>query len=104
MRIITFISGIIFSILISSCYYNKRLVYLQDCDYSATRATLVENKKSPYRLQPADILSVQIKSSAEKEGTGIFHVATQTSLFAHPGSLFLDGYSGDAGRQIILPT
>jgi polysaccharide export outer membrane protein len=104
MRIITFISGIIFSILFSSCYYNKRLVYLQDCDYSASRATLVENKRSPYRLQPADILSVQIKSSAEKEITGIFNIATQNSMFANPGSLFLDGYSIDASGKITLPT
>src|SRR6185295_18855548 len=103
MRIITLFSCVLFSVLVSSCYYNKRLVYLQDCDYSETRATLVENKKSPYRLQPADILSVQIKSSAEKEVSGIFNLATMNSMYANPGSLFLDGYSIDASGRIVLP-
>src|SRR5258706_3903962 len=103
MRFKTFFSCILFSILVSSCYYNKRLVYLQGYDFSETKATLVENKKSPYRLQPADILSVQIKSSAEKEVSGIFNLATQSSMFANPGSLFLDGYSIDGNGKIVLP-
>jgi len=103
MRIKTFFFCTLFSILVSSCYYNKRLVYLQDCDFSETKATLVENKKSPYRLQPADILSVQIKSSAEKEVSGIFNLASQNSMYATQQSLFLDGYSIDGNGRIVLP-
>jgi polysaccharide export outer membrane protein len=89
--------------LVSSCYYNNRLVYLQDPKFSENRATLVESKRSSYRLQPADILSVQIKSSAEKEVSGIFNIASQNMMFANPGTLFLEGYSIDAGGRITLP-
>jgi polysaccharide export outer membrane protein len=95
--------GVIF-VLFSSCYSNKRLVYLQDEHFSTKKATVVENKKSSYRLQPNDILSVQIKSSAEPEISNLFNVGSlQNSMFASPGSLFLEGYSVDGSGKIILP-
>ena len=87
----------------SSCYYNKRLVYLQNPDFSKNKITLIESKKTPYRLQPADILSVQIKSSAEKEVSGIFNISTQNLMVASPGTLFLEGYSVDGAGKITLP-
>ncbi len=91
------------SFLVSSCYYNKRLVYLQDSHFSESKPTLVESKRTPYQLQPSDILSVQIKSSAEKEVSGIFNISTQNLMMANPGTLFLEGYSIDASRKITLP-
>ncbi len=89
--------------LVSSCYYNRRLVYLQDRNFSESKPTLVASKRTPYQLQPADILSVQIKSSAEKEVSGIFNVSTQNMMMANPGTLFLEGYSIDASGKITLP-
>jgi len=65
--------------------------------------TVVESKRTPYQLQPADVLSVQIKSSAEKEVSGIFNVSTQNMMMANPGTLFLEGYSIDASGKITLP-
>jgi len=101
---LTIFSILIFStFLTSSCYYNRRLVYLQSSNFSESKATLVENKRTPYRLQPADILSVQIKSSAEKEVSGIFNVSNQNMMVANPGTLFLDGYSIDTSGKITLP-
>jgi len=90
-------------LIATSCYYNKRLVYLQDRHFNETKLTLVESKKTPYRLQPADILSVQIKSSAEKEVSGIFNISTQNLMVASPGTLFLEGYSIDGTGKITLP-
>jgi len=92
-----------FMFLTSSCYYNKRLVYLQDKHFSETKSTLVENKRTPYQLQTADVLSVQIKSSAEKEVSGIFNISTQNLMVANQGTLFLEGYSIDASGKITLP-
>jgi polysaccharide export outer membrane protein len=89
--------------LTSSCYYNKRLVYLQDRHFSENKSTLVENKRTPYQLQPADVLSVQIKSSAEKEVSGIFNISTQNLMVANQGTLFLEGYSIDPSGKITLP-
>src|SRR5688572_11840176 len=96
MRVRFYLFGLLFSCLLSSCYYNRRLVYLQDQEFSGTTPSLVANKRSPYRLQPFDILSVQIKSSAEREISGIFNVSSvQNSMFATPGNLYIDGYSID---------
>ncbi|GHN02617.1 sugar transporter [Cytophagales bacterium WSM2-2] len=89
--------------LTSSCYYNKSLVYLQNRNFSGNKATLIEGKRTPYKLQPADILSVQIKSSAEKEVSGIFNISTQNIMMANPGTLFLEGYSIDVSGKITLP-
>ena len=102
-RSILFSSLVSISLLTSSCYYNKRLVYLQDRHFSENKVTLVESKRTLYRLQPADILSVQIKSSAENGMSGIFNVSTQNMMMANPGTLFLDGYSIDASGEITLP-
>ena len=90
--------------LLSSCYSNKRLVYLQGHKFSEKETTVIDNIKSPYRLQPNDILSVQIKASAETEISNLFNVASlQSSIMAAPGNFFLEGYSVDAAGNITLP-
>jgi polysaccharide export outer membrane protein len=94
---------VVLAFLTSSCYYNKRLVYLQDKNFSEDKPTLVENKKTPYQLQPSDILSIQIKSSAEKEVSGMFNISTANMMMANPGTLFLEGYSIDVSGKITMP-
>lgn len=98
-----FFSLLSLSILTSSCYYNRSLVYLQDRHFSESKPTLVENKRVPYQLQSADILSVQIKSSAEKELSGMFNISTTNMMMANPGTLFLEGYSIDTSGKITMP-
>jgi polysaccharide export outer membrane protein len=91
-------------VLFSSCYSNKRLVYLQDGNYSEEQVILVKNQRSPYRIQPNDILSVQVKSSAQSEISNLFNVGSlQNAMFASQGSLFLEGYSVDVDGKILLP-
>lgn len=91
-------------VFLSSCYSNKRLVYLQAKNLTEDKTIIVENKKSSYRLQPNDILSVQIKSSAESEISNLFNVGSlQNAMFASQGSMFLEGYSVDANGEINLP-
>ena len=91
-------------VLLSSCYSNKRLVYLQSTNLKEDKGIVVENKKSLYRLQPSDILSVQIKSSAESEISNLFNVGSlQNAMFASQGSMFLEGYSVDGNGEINLP-
>jgi len=99
---------VIYTILwvaLSSCYYNSRLVYLQNKQFSELRPTLVPNKKQVYRLQPADILSVQVKSSTETEiYNSIFNVSSrQNGVTTTPGSLYLEGYAVDTNGKITLP-
>jgi len=101
---IRFSLAIICLFILSSCYHNKRLIYLQDKDFSERTPTLVENKKDRYRLQSFDILSVQIKSPADKELSNIFNATSaQNPVYVSPGNLYLDGYSIDAAGKITLP-
>jgi polysaccharide export outer membrane protein len=76
---------------------------MQGAKFSENKPTLIENKRTPYHLQPSDVLSVQIKSSAEKEVSGIFNISTQNMMMANPGNLFLEGYSIDIMGEITLP-
>ena len=88
----------------SSCYHNKRMIYLQDKHYSESNVTTVENKRMPYRLQPFDILSIQIKSAGDKDISNVFNlIPYQSSMFVSPGNLYLEGYSIDATGKITLP-
>jgi len=105
MRLLNFFFLILISGTLSSCYYNKRLVYLQNSKFSETQPSLIENSKSPYRLQPFDIVSIQIKSPIDhREISGVFNVtSSQNSMFATPGNLYLDGYSIDANGRVCLP-
>lgn len=96
---------LLISILLSSCYYNKRLVYLQDKDFSEFQSTLMENRRLTYRIQPNDVLSIKVKSSTDAQVSDIFNITTtsQASQFANPGSLYVEGYSVDESGMITLP-
>lgn len=105
MKIIIPISFLLLSTLLSSCYYNKRMVYLQNKKFSEVNPTVVPNKKSVYKLQVSDVLSVHVKSSTETgTSTEIFNIASrQNGVFTTPGSLFLEGYTIDSKGRISLP-
>src|SRR6187551_3760494 len=105
MKLIQFILSIALSVMLSSCYYTNRLIYLQDKKFSESRPTLLPNKKSLYKLQPSDILSVQVKSSTEPESSNaIFNVSShQNGMYSTPGSFYLEGYTIDNNGKINLP-
>ncbi len=91
-------------IVLSSCYYNKRLIYFQDKDFSEIQSTLMENKRSIYRIQPNDIISIKVKSSTDPQVSDLFNIVTTTQAqFANPGSFYLEGYSVDESGKIYLP-
>lgn len=92
-------------VLLTSCYYNKRLIYFQDNTFSESQVKLMENKRSIYRLQPNDILSIKVKSSTDAAVSDLFNITTTTQapMFTSPGNLFLEGYSIDAEGKVNLP-
>ena len=93
------------AILFSSCYYNKKLVYLQDKSFSEYQPKLIENVKTSYGLQPNDILSVKVKSSTDANVSDLFNITTtsQAAQFISPGNLFLEGYFVDTDGNLTLP-
>lgn len=105
MRVKSIVLLLITCILFSSCYYNKRLIYLEDKQFSTTRPTLVENRPSAYKLQPSDVLSVQIKGPGETNVTNQFNLNPQQagSMFASPANFYMDGYTINPEGKITLP-
>jgi len=92
------------AILLTSCYYNKKLVYLKDKSFTEQQPKLVENKKSQYRIQSNDVLSVKVKGTTDAQVSDIFNIAPgQGSMFVAPANLYLEGYSVNQAGQITLP-
>jgi polysaccharide export outer membrane protein len=91
--------------ILSGCYYNRKLVYLEDKQFSPYKPTLVENRRDAYKLQPSDIISVQIKGPGDPSVTGQFNLnqPTQGSMFASPANFFMDGYTVNPAGKIVLP-
>lgn len=91
--------------LCSSCYYNRRLVYFQNKDFSEKRAVAIPNERPVYRLQTNDVISVKVKSSTEAEISEIFNIspAMNGMFFSNPGNLYIEGYSIDESGSITLP-
>jgi polysaccharide export outer membrane protein len=101
---------ILFNLLVillfcSSCYYQKKLIYFQDNDFSYVQPTFVENQRSVYKIQPNDVLSIKVKSSTDAQVSDIFNIiaTTQQATFANPGNLYLEGYSVDEQGRVLLP-
>lgn len=92
------------SLLASGCYYNKKLVYLKDNDFTGQKGSLIEAKRTVYKLQSSDIIAVQVKGPGESQVSGAFNLApAQGNMFATPGNFYMDGYTIDSSGKITLP-
>jgi polysaccharide export outer membrane protein len=90
--------------LLSSCYYNKRLVYLQDKRFNEISSVSLKNRSTPYVLQSNDVVSVKVKSATDREISSIFNITSETiGTSSTPGVLYMDGYSIDNNGNITLP-
>lgn len=87
---------------LTSCYYNKNMVYLQD-SFSTDRPKIIQGSKQQYRLQPNDVISVKVKSASSTEISDIFNITPDQPTYMAPGNLYLEGYSVNNSGQIILP-
>jgi polysaccharide biosynthesis/export protein len=95
---------LLLSSLLSSCYYNKRLVYFQDKRFNETNPIKLKNRSTPYTLQVNDVVSVKVKSATDREISSIFNITSETiGTSSTPGVLYMDGYSIDNSGNITLP-
>ena len=104
MRPIQLLTGIALVSMLSSCYYNKRLVYLQDKRFDEDHTTHVVNHAQPYRLQKNDVISVKVKSATDSKISEIFNITNDNmATFSSPANLYMDGYSVENSGMITLP-
>lgn len=106
------ISGLLFAILfLGSCVPNKRLVYLQERNENATYTDSFTFNRQQYKLQPNDIVNVEIKAiSPNPEFSAIFTAATTgtqniaSSATSQGGDLYYTlGYNINDSGYIIFP-
>src|SRR5690606_38773733 len=103
-RLATLCQAAIVLTVCSSCYYNKRMVYFQNNDFSESFATPIRNQPIQYRLRPNDILAVKVKSSTEAGISDTFNIIPTTNFFdVDAGNVYLQGYSIDSEGAIVLP-
>jgi polysaccharide export outer membrane protein len=81
------------------------MIYLQGSRSTASKPATLPSKKTVYRLQTADVISVKVKGSTESESSNtIFNLESdQNGAFTSPSSLFLQGYTIDSNGKIYLP-
>jgi polysaccharide export outer membrane protein len=105
IRLSILVKLVVILLFCSSCYYNKKLVYFQDKDFSYVQPTLMDNRRPVYRVQVNDVLSVKVKSSTDQQVSDIFNITTtaQTATFSSPANNYLEGYSVDESGRVNLP-
>ncbi len=104
MRFFSRFQFIALMFLISSCYYNKNLVYLQGGGFMKDSLTTILNEDSVYRLQVNDVISVKVKSATNVETADIFNITRENlGTISNPANLYMEGYSIDRKGEITLP-
>jgi polysaccharide biosynthesis/export protein len=90
-------------ILISSCIPNKKLIYFPDPNFNYQNLTEIENIPTVYRLQPRDIVSVNIKT-LDEETSNYFNLTPSGPLMGFTPSMgFMMGHSINKEGEIRLP-
>ncbi len=86
-----------------SCVSRKKLTYLQPVESTADSSSY-QLSRSKYKIQPNDILSVQVRSF-DAETTKMFNSSTSGNLNANAGDLifYLNGFTVDFNGNIEMP-
>lgn len=94
---------LVFSLFVSSCIPNKKLVYLQNKDHSVDSTLTITELQKPYRIQINDILNIRVKA-LEQENVQIFNPVGEENLNANSDErAFFDGFLVDLHGNIKVP-
>lgn len=114
-RFINLCTVVLTILLLASCTSQKNLIYFQNDDLKSdnqpdTMLYKYENgytNSSPeYKLQPHDMIYVQIYSSLDNASSALFQSTTQSgnTMQASDNTLYLTSYEVDNDGNIDLPT
>lgn len=97
---------IIFSLMLSSCLSNKKIVYIQSDKFKVNDPSIINRVRESYKIQPFDILSINVKSS-DQDAADAFNLVSGANgafggLVGETG-LFVQGYSVNEIGEINLP-
>ncbi len=114
-RFVNLCTVVLTILLLASCTSQKNLIYFQNDDLKSdnqpdTMLYKYENgytNSSPeYKLQPHDMIYVQIYSSLDNASSALFQSTTQSgnTMQANDNTLYLTSYEVDNDGNIDLPT
>ncbi len=101
------LGALFFSSFLSSCVRTGRLNYVQDSKFNTERMTQVATQEqSLYKLQPYDIISIQIRDAAGKTSDQFALQQGGGGGFIVPNefTIFLGNYPIDAAGNVNFPT
>ncbi len=89
--------------ILSSCISHKDAINFQGENFPPAAAKTYPNKRTPYRIQPNDILSIKVKG-IDKEAYDFMNLEPEGVLNAfNAASLFVNGYSVNDSGYVYLP-
>ncbi|WPP50271.1 polysaccharide biosynthesis/export family protein [Catalinimonas niigatensis] len=95
--------GMLLLMSMASCYSSKELVYLQNDEFNSQYPTLIKNKRPLYRIQPNDVLNINIQNP-DTETSVYFNYGNQEMRgFANPSVFFITGFSVNNEGDIKIP-
>jgi polysaccharide biosynthesis/export protein len=94
---------LIFMIFVSGCYSSKELIYLQSEEFNNEYPTLIKNKRPEYRIQPNDVLQVNIQNP-DTETSVFFNFGNQEMRgFGNPAIFYSTGFSVNKNGFVKIP-
>ena len=105
---ITLITLLVLSLLISSCSVfkdqeYKDVSYFQNLDHTGFHEEKINNY-TPFKIQPGDILGINVISPSNQEAASVFNTSTNRVIGANPDAINpVYGFKVDADGNVQLP-
>lgn len=94
---------LVFIGVLSSCISHKDATNFQGQNFPPAVAKTYPNKRTPYRIQPNDVLSIRVKG-IDKEAYDFMNLEPEGMFNAfNPAALFVNGYSVSDSGYVYLP-
>ncbi|MDJ1468280.1 polysaccharide biosynthesis/export family protein [Cytophagaceae bacterium DM2B3-1] len=90
-------------VILSSCITHKDAVNFQGENFPPSSARVFPNKRTPYKIQPNDVLAIRVKG-LEQTDTDFLNLETSGGFNAfNPAAVFVNGYSVNDSGYVVLP-
>lgn len=90
-------------LFLTGCFSGKELIYLQNDEFNEQYPTLLKNKRPVYRIQPNDVLHVNIQNP-DTETSVYFNFGNQEMRgFGNPSVFFITGFSVNNAGEVKIP-
>jgi polysaccharide export outer membrane protein len=98
-------AAIILLLFLSSCYSSRSIIYVNNSEFNTEKPVMVETQKRVYKLQPFDIVGIQVRDLAGKT-TDILSAQQggNMAMFPNEYTMYLSSYPIDDLGNINFPT